>query len=48
MVVMSLKRLVVGSISLSEDSQQAEKPGQEMDACQSTGDLLCEAKGKRG
>uniref|UniRef100_A0AAQ4PBN9 Rho guanine nucleotide exchange factor (GEF) 1 n=1 Tax=Gasterosteus aculeatus aculeatus TaxID=481459 RepID=A0AAQ4PBN9_GASAC len=34
--VMSLKRLVVGSISLSEDSQQAEKPGQEMDACQST------------
>ncbi|XP_077950509.1 rho guanine nucleotide exchange factor 1 isoform X5 [Gasterosteus aculeatus] len=42
--VMSLKRLVVGSISLSEDSQQAEKPGQEMDACQSTGDLLCEAK----
>ncbi|XP_062421358.1 rho guanine nucleotide exchange factor 1b [Pungitius pungitius] len=34
--VMSLKRLVVGSISLSDDSQQAQKPGQEMDPCQST------------
>ncbi|KAM8868892.1 rho guanine nucleotide exchange factor 1 [Spinachia spinachia] len=30
--VMSLKRLVVGSISLSDASQQAQKPGQEMDA----------------
>ncbi|XP_010739689.3 rho guanine nucleotide exchange factor 1 isoform X1 [Larimichthys crocea] len=42
--VMSLKRLLVGSISLSEDSQpdeengeeQSEKPSQEMDSCQST------------
>ncbi|KAL7393734.1 hypothetical protein ABVT39_015385 [Epinephelus coioides] len=42
--VMSLKRLLVGSISLSEDSQpdeengedQSERPGQESDSCQST------------
>lgn len=42
--VMSLKRLLVGSISLSEDSQddeengeeQSERPSQEMDSCQST------------
>ncbi|KAM9851520.1 rho guanine nucleotide exchange factor 1 isoform 2-T3 [Aulostomus maculatus] len=42
--VMSLKRLLVGSISLSEDSQpdeengaeQSDKPSQEMDSCQST------------
>ncbi|XP_030013096.1 rho guanine nucleotide exchange factor 1 isoform X2 [Sphaeramia orbicularis] len=41
--VMSLKRLLVGSISLSEDSHpedktgedQSERPGQEMDSCQS-------------
>lgn len=44
-LVMSLKRLLVGSISLSEDSQddeengeeQSERPSQEMDSCQSTG-----------
>lgn len=44
--VMSLKRLLVGSISLSEDSQpdeengeeQSEKPSLEMDSCQSTED----------
>nr|XP_046256385.1 rho guanine nucleotide exchange factor 1b isoform X2 [Scatophagus argus] len=42
--VMSLKRLLVGSISLSDDSQpdeengeeQSERPSQEMDSCQST------------
>ncbi|XP_034410368.1 rho guanine nucleotide exchange factor 1b isoform X3 [Cyclopterus lumpus] len=42
--VMSLKRLLVGSISLSEDSQadgengeeHSERPSQEMDRCQST------------
>ncbi|XP_051263670.1 rho guanine nucleotide exchange factor 1b isoform X5 [Dicentrarchus labrax] len=42
--VMSLKRLLVGSISLSEDSQpdeengeeQSERPSQEMDSCQLT------------
>ncbi|XP_070691117.1 rho guanine nucleotide exchange factor 1 isoform X2 [Pempheris klunzingeri] len=42
--VMSLKRLLVGSISLSEDSQpdeengeeQSERPSQEMESCQST------------
>lgn len=48
LLVMSLKRLLVGSISLSEDSQpdeengeeQSEKPSLEMDSCQSTGRLL--------
>ncbi|XP_071326342.1 rho guanine nucleotide exchange factor 1 isoform X3 [Trachinotus anak] len=42
--VMSLKRLLIGSISLSEDSQpdeengeeQSERPSQEMDSCHST------------
>ncbi|XP_068998463.1 rho guanine nucleotide exchange factor 1 isoform X2 [Embiotoca jacksoni] len=41
--VMSLKRLLIGSITLSEDSQPDEeneersgRPGQEMDSCQST------------
>uniref|UniRef100_A0A8C2ZLY6 Rho guanine nucleotide exchange factor (GEF) 1 n=1 Tax=Cyclopterus lumpus TaxID=8103 RepID=A0A8C2ZLY6_CYCLU len=51
-LVMSLKRLLVGSISLSEDSQadgengeeHSERPSQEMDRCQSTGMLLCEVK----
>uniref|UniRef100_A0A8D3CUV6 Rho guanine nucleotide exchange factor (GEF) 1 n=1 Tax=Scophthalmus maximus TaxID=52904 RepID=A0A8D3CUV6_SCOMX len=46
--LMSLKRLLVGSISLSEDSQpdeengedQSQSPNQEMDSCQSTGWLL--------
>lgn len=49
-LVMSLKRLLVGSISLSEDSQTdgengeepLERPSQEMDRCQSTGMLVCE------
>lgn len=49
LLVMSLKRLLVGSISLSEDSQldeengeeQSERTSQEMDSCQSTGRLLC-------
>uniref|UniRef100_A0A8C4DBC7 Rho guanine nucleotide exchange factor (GEF) 1 n=1 Tax=Dicentrarchus labrax TaxID=13489 RepID=A0A8C4DBC7_DICLA len=48
-LVMSLKRLLVGSISLSEDSQpdeengeeQSERPSQEMDSCQLTGRHLC-------
>lgn len=49
LLVMSLKRLLVGSISLSEDSQpdeengeeQSERTSQEMDSSQSTGRLLC-------
>ncbi len=48
MLVMSLKRLLIGSISLSEDSQpdeeneeeHSERPSSEMDSCQSTGRLL--------
>lgn len=52
-LVMSLKRLLVGSISLSEDSQldeengeeQSERPSQEMDSCQSTGGLFLFFKG---
>ncbi|XP_035503246.2 rho guanine nucleotide exchange factor 1b isoform X5 [Scophthalmus maximus] len=48
--VMSLKRLLVGSISLSEDSQpdeengedQSQSPNQEMDSCQSTVSLCAE------
>ncbi|XP_068426056.1 rho guanine nucleotide exchange factor 1 isoform X2 [Clinocottus analis] len=55
--VMSLKRLLVGSISLSEDSQpdgqngeeHSERPSQEMDSCQSTesqkNDNPCEKEG---
>ncbi|XP_049587412.1 rho guanine nucleotide exchange factor 1 isoform X7 [Syngnathus scovelli] len=34
--VMLLKRLLVGSISLSEDGENGEEPSYEMDSCQST------------
>ncbi|XP_077432253.1 rho guanine nucleotide exchange factor 1 isoform X2 [Vanacampus margaritifer] len=34
--VMLLKRLLVGSITLSEDGENGEEPGLEMDSCQST------------
>ncbi|XP_037129054.1 rho guanine nucleotide exchange factor 1b isoform X5 [Syngnathus acus] len=34
--VMLLKRLLVGSISLSEDGEDGEEPSYEMDSCQST------------
>lgn len=40
LLVMSLKRLLVGSISLSEDSQGDEENGEEqseLDSCHSTG-----------
>lgn len=48
-LVISLKRLLVGSISLSEDSQPdeengeepSERPSQEIESCQSTGRLSC-------
>ncbi|XP_044064706.1 rho guanine nucleotide exchange factor 1b isoform X3 [Siniperca chuatsi] len=51
--VISLKRLLVGSISLSEDSQpdeengeeQSERPSQEMDSCQSTEESQSTDKG---
>ncbi|XP_068616443.1 rho guanine nucleotide exchange factor 1 [Brachionichthys hirsutus] len=51
--VMSLKRLLVGSISLSEDSQhdeengaeQSERARQEMDSCQSTEEIQTTERG---
>lgn len=45
LLVMSLKRLLIGSISLSEDSHldeeneegQSDRPGQDVEHCQATG-----------
>ncbi|XP_061530287.1 rho guanine nucleotide exchange factor 1b isoform X3 [Phycodurus eques] len=43
--VMLLKRLLVGSISLSEDRENGEEPSLEMDSCQSTEGLEEEKEG---
>lgn len=54
LLVMSLKRLLVGSISITEDLQpdgeneeeQSERTSQEMDTSQSTGRPLCFVSGE--